>query len=153
MRALQSDINRAFENFWQGLPRHFKADWKVSFDNIEPRIDVIESDNAIEVIADLPGFVEDDIEIGVAPDSLTIIAEHKQTGESGSGEEAASDTGRRYLITERTRGALRRVIALPVPCDDDSAEAKLKNGILTVTVAKAVPDNTAAVKRIAVVKA
>ena len=153
MRALQSDINRAFENFWQGLPRRFKADWKVSFDNIEPRIDVIESDNAIEVIADLPGFVEDEIEIGVAPDSLTIIAEHKPGGEgAGSGEEEVSDKGRRYLTTERTRGALRRVVALPVPCDDDSAEAKLKNGILTVTVAKAVPDATA-VKRIVVAKA
>ena len=153
MRALQSDINRAFESFWQGLPRRFKADWKVSFDNIEPRIDVIESDNVIEVIADLPGFVEDEIEIGVAPDSLTIIAEHKAAGEGGgSGEEPASDKGRRYLITERSRGALRRVIALPVPCDDDSAEAKLNNGILTVTVAKAVPDTTA-IKRIAVAKA
>lgn len=152
MRALQSDINRAFETFWQGFPRRFKADWKVSFDNIEPRIDLIETDGAIDVIADLPGFEEGEIEIGVAPDALTIIAEPKRADEPGnSAEDTAADKGRRYLISERTRGGLRRVIPLPVPCDDDSAEARLRNGILTITIAKAVQDATA-VKRIAVVK-
>ncbi len=153
MRALQSDINRAFETFWQGVPRRFKADWKVSFDSIEPRIDLIERDGAFDVIADLPGFEEGEVEIGVAPDALTIIAEPKRADEAGSSaEETGADKGGRYVISERTRGGLRRVIPLPVPCDDDSAEARLKNGILTITIAKAVED-AAAVKRIAVVKA
>ena len=58
-------------------------------------------------------------------------------------------TGKGYLRRERSFGVIERVVPLPPGLDPNSATANLKNGVLTVTIAKT-PEARETVKRIAV---
>ncbi len=127
LKALQADINRAFESFWQALPQRFHAGFGVS---IEPRalpIDLVELESEIELTAELPGCQDGDIEVSVSPDAIEIRAERRPP----AGEER-----RDYLMRERPPGTLRRIVALPVGIREDSIAASCKDGLLTIRAAK-----------------
>ncbi len=93
-----------------------------------PRLNVAESDNEIEVTAELPGIDEEDIEITISQDVLTIKGEKKQEQEESEGN---------LYRMERRYGSFCRSIELP---DDvvnvDEAQASYKNGMLTVLLPK-----------------
>lgn len=142
LQALQADINRAFETFWQSMPQRFQAGFGVA---IEPRplpVDVVEVDGSIEVTAELPGCREGDIEVSVSPDAIEIRAERPAP---------AADGRRQYLVRERTPGMVRRLIALPVAIKEDSVEATCRDGLLTIRAAKG-EETPRAGKRIAVAR-
>ncbi len=74
------------------------------------------------VEADLPGVSEQDIELTVHQDVLTIRGERK----------AAED--RRYLYDGRTWGRFERTITLPEKVQTDGVQAELKDGVLRVVL-------------------
>jgi HSP20 family protein len=114
-----SDFRRRLEEpgVWrEGLPL-----------DLPPRVDVRETDEAIEVIADLPGYDERDLDIGIAEGALTLRAE-KQAERKVDQKE--------YVLRERSIGRIQRVVPLPDGLDLDSARAAFKNGTLRVTIAK-----------------
>lgn len=75
LRALQTDINRAFDSFWRGfdLPWQSMSSWAMAM----PNVDVSETDKEIEVTAELPGMEEKDIDVSGAEGVLTIRGEKK----------------------------------------------------------------------------
>ncbi len=77
----------------------------------KPLVDVIETDNEIQVIAEMPGVKKDDIELKATERSLEIKAE----GET-----------RKY----------HEVVSLPADVDPDSAKARYNNGVLEVILQK-----------------
>lgn len=79
----------------------------------KPLVDVIETDNEVQVIAEMPGVRKEDIELKATERSLEIRAE----GEN-----------RKYHET----------VSLPVEVDPDSAKARYNNGVLEVTLTKKV---------------
>jgi HSP20 family protein len=83
-----------------------------------------QDDNNIYVEADLPGVTENDLEITVHNRVLTIKAQRRD------------DESRNYDFNGRTFGTLERMVALPDSVDSDQVEAKLANGILSVTLPK-----------------
>jgi HSP20 family protein len=87
-------------------------------------VSVWQDDNNIYVEADLPGVTEKDLEITVHNRVLTIKAERR-------GEEA-----RKYDFNGRTFGSVERAVVLPDAVDSDHVDAKLANGILSVTLPK-----------------
>lgn len=142
LKALQADINRAFESFWQSLPARVHAGFGVSIEPYPLPIDVAEVDGEIEITAELPGCREGDIEVAVSPDVIEIKAERP----------APETDGRRaYLTRERQPGLMRRVIALPVAIKEDSVAASCKDGILTIRATKS-EEAKALGRRIAVAK-
>jgi len=141
MQALQLDINRVFDNFWRSfeLPMPGTGNGGAGT-GLVPQVDLRETDKEIEVIAELPGMDEADVDVSVAPGMLTIRGEKKSEHErEGDG----------YLLRERSFGRLERVVPLPEGVDLDSAEATFKNGVLTVRIAKTAEAQRAA-KRIQV---
>jgi HSP20 family protein len=138
LRALQADIDHAFGDFWRrfDLPMLGGADPR----QLDPRVDVRDTGKAVEVIAELPGMSEADVEIAVADGVLNIRGEKKAERETEK---------KGYVVRERSYGTTERVVLLPEGLDLDSAKATFKNGVLTVTIAKTAAAQ-AAVKHISV---
>jgi len=79
------------------------------------------------VTAELPGLEEEDVEVELSDEGLTIRGEKKQEQE---------ERGEGYYRAERTYGAFQRFIDLPCEVDGEKAEAEFRNGILTVILPK-----------------
>jgi HSP20 family protein len=88
-------------------------------------IDLVEADGEFVVTADLPGFERDDVDIQVTDHTLRIEAEH---------EEATEEREADYLRRERRHESMHRSIRLPDDVDKEAVEARMKNGVLTVTL-------------------
>ena len=90
-------------------------------------IDVVESGDAVNVTATLPGVASDDLEVVIEDGILTIKA--------SANEEAASENGR-FLVRERRTGAFRRAIRLPEEVDAEKAESSYSDGLLKINLPK-----------------
>jgi HSP20 family protein len=88
-------------------------------------IDVAEYDDEFVVMADLPGFDREEIDVRAAGDRLTIAAERGAERE---------DADRRYLRRERRHESVTRTIELPAAASAEDATATYRHGVLTVTV-------------------
>jgi len=105
-----------------------------------PSVDVRETDNSVEVLAELPGVDEKDIELTVADGVLTIRGEKKIDRQ---------DKGEGWYMIERSHGTFVRSIPLPMEVDEGRASAAFKNGVLHVTL-PAAPEAERKVHRIKV---
>ena len=92
-----------------------------------PSLEICETPNAFVFRADLPGVKEEDLDISVTGNRLTI---------SGKREEEQREEGEQFYAVERSFGSFSRTFALPEGCDLDHVEAELKNGVLTVVIPK-----------------
>jgi HSP20 family protein len=92
-----------------------------------PAIDVKETDGAILVEAELPGFKKSEIEVRVERGILHISAERKP--EKG---DMAKDVHR----LERRYGRMQRLLALPETVESEKVEAAYREGVLIVTLPK-----------------
>ncbi|MGC9467644.1 MAG: Hsp20/alpha crystallin family protein [Anaerolineae bacterium] len=123
----QRDMNRMFDEFFGrgfGLaPSNMEEGWTA----FTPRVDVAETDKAIKVSAELPGLSEDNIEVNLSENVLTIRGEKKQERE---------ERGESYYRSERTYGSFRRSIPLPADVKTEEADAVYKNGVLEITLPK-----------------
>jgi HSP20 family protein len=92
-----------------------------------PAFDVKETKDAYIFQADLPGVREQDLEISLTGNRLTI---------SGKREEEERREEERYFSYERSYGAFTRSFTLPEGADPDRVAADLRNGELFLTVPK-----------------
>ncbi len=93
-----------------------------------PAFEVKETKDAFVFKADVPGTKEQDIEVNVAGNRLTI---------SGKREAEREDKAETYYTYERSYGSFTRTFTLPDQTDPSHVRAELKNGELTVVVPKA----------------
>lgn len=83
-----------------------------------------EDEDHIYVEAELPGLTDKDVEIMVHNGMLFIRGERKR------------EQGRSYLYNGRSYGRFERVITLPEAVDTEAVQAKLTNGVLSITFPK-----------------
>jgi len=149
LSGLQGEVNRLFEDFmgpWRGwqLPRRLLEPFEgferelPSLKAMSPDIDLTESDDALQVKADLPGLSDKDIEVIYADGALTLKGEKKEER-----EEKKKD----YYLSERRYGSFQRSFRLPAEVDEAKISAEFKNGVLTVILPKS-PSAKAAKKKI-----
>jgi HSP20 family protein len=93
-----------------------------------PVIDMYQDDENVVVKAQLPGLSEDDVQISVTDDILTLRGEFKQESE---------EEGKAYHIREQRYGSFERTIPLPTDVQVGKAKALFEKGILTITLPKA----------------
>jgi HSP20 family protein len=135
--GLQREMNRAFDNFWRSFDKPFAA-LDGTFEPRLPRTDVVETNKAVEVSVELPGMDEKDIDVSVTKDALTIKGESKLERD---------ESRRGHYLSERFHGSFYRTVPLPPGVLIDGAEAKLKKGVLTITLPKS-PEAAAKAKKI-----
>ncbi len=121
-REMESMMRQMREGF-PFLPEtgsEFGGEWS-------PRVDIAETETAIEVKAELPGLEHKDIDISLERDLLVIKGEKQKETEK---KEAS------FHRVERTYGSFFRALRLPVEVETDKVEAVFKNGVLTITLPK-----------------
>lgn len=108
----------------------FKEDFSLSFSKGSyPKVDVVDYNDRIEIIAEIAGWKKDEISVEVDNGVLTISGD--------SSREEANDTGM-YLVKELKRSSFQRSFKLTDRLDDSSVSAKFENGILHLSVKKKV---------------
>jgi HSP20 family protein len=124
--ALQHEIDRLFE----GLARNFAG---FPSGDVMPNMDLSETDEEIEITAELPGLEEKDIQLNVADNVLTIRGEKKNERE---------ETQKDYHMVERSYGSFTRSVQLPDGVNPDNIKAVIAKGVLKVTVPKPAPSQS-----------
>jgi HSP20 family protein len=122
--SLFREIERTFEDFSKRMPM---GTFGTEF--IGPEVDIVETKDAVEVTAELPGCDEKDIEVVVSQDMLTLRGEKKT-------ERREEDKDKNWHLTERSYGAFSRTISLPFEPDTSKVEAKFDKGVLRVRLPK-----------------
>jgi len=93
----------------------------------EPAIDVYETDNAVVVIAELAGVDENEMEIVVERDKITIRGERRATG---------FGTKKTYCQMEISSGLFERTVVLPTVVDIGGTRASRSNGLVEIILPK-----------------
>ena len=129
-RSLHRQIDRMFDDVWRDF-----GDTRGELAGVlAPNIDVVEHDKETRITAELPGVREEDLDLSVDGDMVTIRAEKKI--------ERQEDGDRRH-VSERAYGTFARSLRLPYPVDADAVKAHFDRGVLTITL----PRNAEAERR------
>lgn len=120
MERIQSEINRAFENVNPAPTPTAQRAWS-------PAVDVLETQDTVVFQVELPGMKQDNIDIELTGDTLTIRGERH----------FASDQPRESFVrVERSYGPFQRSFALTTPIDHDKVVAAYRDGLLEITLPK-----------------
>jgi len=93
-------------------------------------LDMTSDDDHIIVRTMLPGFKEDEVEVDVRGNMLTITAESRAEREDKQAD---------WHIRELRYGRFARSVPLPEQINVDKADASLENGVLTVKLPREKP--------------
>ena len=125
--SLQREMNRLFDQFRSGFPAANTLPSSVFGASGFPAIDVVDREDALDVSAELPGVKEDDLDVSIAGDTLTI------KGEKSYDHEEMDDNFHRI---ERQYGTFRRQIPLGFTPESGAVTADFSEGVLKLKIAK-----------------
>jgi HSP20 family protein len=135
-RSLRTEMDRLFDRFTAGwgipsLRRVFDAEpafrYESSLNMPTPAVDVSEDDAAYKVTAELPGMSENEIEVVLSDDTLTLKGEKRQEKEQKD---------KNVYLSERSYGFFQRSFYVPEGVDREKIAADFSKGVLTVTMPK-----------------
>ena len=122
--TLQTEMNRLFNTFFDeggnGQGSQAGRRWA-------PAVDLFEREDSLVLKADLPGLSEDDVQIEVRDNVLTVSGERRADFE---------DKQNGYYRVERAFGSFSRSLTLPEGVDAEAIQASFDNGVLEVTIPK-----------------
>ncbi|MEM0951405.1 MAG: Hsp20/alpha crystallin family protein [Cyanobacteria bacterium P01_H01_bin.74] len=95
-----------------------------------PAVDLVEYDNHVLLKAAIPGYRPEDISVEVEGNTISLSGESRPVN--------AEDKASRYLMREMVAGRFNRKLQLAFDLVAEEAKAEFKNGILTITLPKAV---------------
>jgi HSP20 family protein len=121
LMKLSKDPLKLFDDIWSGAHMPSAPAFKV---------DISEDENAFHIDAELPGITKENIALNIDEDMLTIKAERALEAE---------ESRKNYHRTERTYGSFSRSFNLGETIDQEHITADFDNGVLHVTLPKAVP--------------
>ncbi len=121
--SLQNEMNTLFDQFFGGeTPLSFNVggrNW--------PSIEVKEEENEYKIVAEIPGVEEKDLHLELRDNALEISGERRN--------EYKEDNDRGYF-SEISYGKFYRTIPFDHEVDEEKVSAKMKDGVLRVTVNK-----------------
>ena len=121
LNTLQTEMNRLFNNFFDDEGGNAeRRRWA-------PAVDLLEREDSLVLRADLPGLKEEDVQIEVRDNVLTISGERRAEFE---------DSEQGYYRIERAYGNFSRSLSLPDGVDADKIEAHFEDGVLEVKIPK-----------------
>jgi len=125
LNSLQGEMNRLFHTFFDapaasgggngGLRRGM------------PPMDLVETEDHFVLRADLPGLSEEDVNIELEDNVLTISGERRSEHE---------EQKEGYYRVERASGSFQRALTLPEGVDAEAIDASFDRGVLEVRVPK-----------------
>ena len=127
--VLQREVNRAFDEVFRGLPTMGRGA-AATMGGFAPSLDVRETHEGLEIAAELPGMSEEDVELRLEGDLLTLAGEKK--------EERAQEGGGMHL-TERSFGRFQRSFRLPYRPEPNDVQAQFDKGVLRILLPRPQP--------------
>jgi len=119
---LHREMNRLFDDASRGLAGGRDT---TGMALMAPRMDIHESENALELTAELPGVSQNDVDLRIEGDVLTI-----------RGEKRNERQDKQAHVVERSYGSFQRSVQLPFAPDPAQVEASFDHGVLTVVLPK-----------------
>jgi HSP20 family protein len=124
LNTIQTEMNRLFNTFFDSSA---PANGPSLGRRWLPAMDLVEDGGEYVLKADLPGLSEEDVNIEVEDNVLTISGERK------SEHEERKDG---YYRVERASGSFSRSLTLPEGVDPESVRASFERGVLEVRIPK-----------------
>ena len=108
-----------------------------------PAMDVTESDTHYTVTFDMPGVSHEQLKVSVegrrvSVDTVAATPVDPTTPDSPPSAAPEARRATRVLYRERSAARCARTVSLPAEVDPSTSQAKLDNGVLTLTLAKRV---------------
>jgi HSP20 family protein len=126
LNTIQNEMNRLFNTFFESSAPagHGSAQ---TMRRWIPAMDLVETEDAFVLRADLPGLSESDVNIELEDNVLTISGERKAEHE---------ERKEGYYRVERASGTFSRSLTLPEGVDPEAVSANFERGVLEVRVPK-----------------
>jgi HSP20 family protein len=121
--SLHREMNRLFDDFFRDFD--VRLPMMAGSNGSWPHIDMSETDKQLTVTAELPGMQEKDVELLLEDGMLTL-----------RGEKRSENEDKDRQLSERYWGRFERRIPLDAAVQAEKADARFKNGVLTVTLPK-----------------
>jgi HSP20 family protein len=125
--SLQGEMNRLFSSFFDTPTKTKGGNGNGAARRWIPSMDLVETQDDFVLKADLPGMSENDVNVELENNVLTISGERKT-------EHEEQQEG--YYRLERATGSFSRALSLPEGIDADAVAATFDNGVLTVRIPK-----------------
>ncbi|MGG3810107.1 Hsp20/alpha crystallin family protein [Methylorubrum rhodesianum] len=125
--ALYHDMNRLLEDTSGASAGTAGAVNQPGATIIVPDINVTETEREVRITAEVPGAREADVEVMLDDDTLVIRAVK---------EIERQEDRQNFHVSERVFGTFQRALALPFRVDPEQVEARVENGVLTITLPK-----------------
>ncbi|MEA2321904.1 MAG: hypothetical protein QOD81_1754 [Solirubrobacteraceae bacterium] len=127
LTSLQSEMNRLFNTFFDTPSTGAATGNGGALRRWVPPMDLVETDEHFVLRADLPGLSEEDVQIELEDNVLTVAGERKAEHE---------EKREGYYRIERAFGQFRRSLTLPDGVDPEGIAARFDKGVLEVRVPK-----------------
>jgi len=127
-RSVTRDLDQMMRRMFDGKPT--RGEWM-------PDVDMVENKDGYVVRAELPGMKPEEVHVSVNGDVITI------SGEKHKEEKRTEDN---WQVLERYSGSFTRSFRFPTEVRQESVDAVLKDGVLTVNVVKATESKSASIK-------
>jgi HSP20 family protein len=124
--SLHREMNRLFDDVFRGMPTAGGAQGGTG-QFIQAQMNVSETDKEIRITAELPGVDQNDVDVSLDDDVLTIRGEKKFE---------QKEEKENFHFVERSYGTFQRSVRLPFPVDPEQVKASFENGVLTVSLPK-----------------
>lgn len=119
--SFSREIERLIDEFFSPIVE------ESSFKHFFPTLDIIEDEKNLVIKLDVPGMTQKDISVEIHDDQLIVKGERKVEEEVKK---------KNVLISERRYGSFTRRIRIPDYVDPEKTQAKIKEGVLTITIPK-----------------
>jgi HSP20 family molecular chaperone IbpA len=138
-QAISNRVNELYDTIARRAFELFESDGAISGRNLDhwyraeaellhpAHVRIRESDEAITIDAEVPGFSANELQLSLEPRRLTISGKKQSSGEEKRGK---------VLYSERCSSELLRSVELPVEVNASRATATLNNGVLELTAPK-----------------
>lgn len=127
MQRLSDEMDELFESFFSGRPAG-RGGNRSQLQNLwAPAVEVCEEGNQLQVCVDLPGVSRDNVKVDIQEGMLTIQGERREERNEGGEQQGFRRSERRY-------GSFYRSIVLPEGVDGEQAQARMKDGVLEITL-------------------
>jgi len=126
--SLRNQIEDVFSSFGRDRwPALLGEPEDISSFALNPRTDISENEEALEITVELPGINEKDVSVTLRDGVLVIKGEKKQESEQKKKD---------FHLTERSYGAFTRSFQLPSNIDEEGIQAAFNKGVMTITAPK-----------------
>lgn len=127
MEQLSDEMDQLFDSFFYGRPLARSRGQSRLQHLWAPEVEIWEEGNQLRVAVDLPGVSKDNVKVDVRDGMLAVEGERREERSEGGEQQGFRRSERRY-------GSFYRGIPLPEGAETEKAQARMKEGVLEITV-------------------